>query len=165
MTAGTLISVTSLVPGDHLTFYIGWNDIFDWHSFKIDLPSSLICLDAPYGVIPAWLAPLLVPYCRPIMDCPALRTPSSKFLLFSLATLTPRAGPSQDFFWAWKHSLEWKYGARCFAVTDKMLYLNSDWRIKGCCTILYLSFQNDLSILTLNFWNPPKFQKWIKFNI
>ena len=49
-------------------------------------PSSLICLLAPYGVIPAWLAPLLVPYCRPIIDCPAFRTSSSKFLLFSLAT-------------------------------------------------------------------------------
>ena len=67
-----------------------------------DSPSSLICREAPYGVIPAWLAPLLVPYWSPIMDCPAFNVSSSKFRLFSLATLTPRAGPSQDFFWAWE---------------------------------------------------------------
>ena len=35
------------------------------------LPSGLICLDAPYGVMPAWLAPLLLPYCRPIKLSPA----------------------------------------------------------------------------------------------
>ena len=103
-------------------------------STSLDSPSGLICLPAPYGVIPAWLAPLLVPYCSPIMDWPAFSVSSLKFLLFSLATLTPRAGPSQDFFWALRIRTLVSWGER-FETSLPCRQERTDWPqpCRGSC--------------------------------
>ena len=51
---------------------------------------------------PAWEASLLVPYCRPMTPCPALRVSLEKARLFSVDTFTPKAGPEKPVFWAWR---------------------------------------------------------------
>lgn len=51
------------------------------------------------------------------MDWPAFSVSSLKFLLFSLATLTPRAGPSQDFFWALKNRTLVSWSVEHFEIT------------------------------------------------
>lgn len=53
---------------------------------------KMIFLDAPI-LLPAWLAPLLVPACKPMMDSPALNCSSVKSRLFSSDGRGPKNGP------------------------------------------------------------------------
>lgn len=69
-------------------------------NIKLKLPSGSICLVCPNAVIPDWLAPLLLPYCSPIILLLSANCSAVKDRLFSSATLTPNTGPLNCFFCA-----------------------------------------------------------------
>ena len=68
------------------------------------IPSGRICRVVPYAVIPAWLAPLLLPYCRPMIRLLSANCSCVNSRGFSSATFTPIWGPRNPFFCAYFHA-------------------------------------------------------------
>lgn len=96
--------------------------IFPWHNPKMtfwysmaiveDAPGLSVCFAHSYYTVqsiidlafpkfcPAWVAPLLLPICKPITLVPAFSCSSVNSLLFSVASVGPRVGPPYPFLWA-----------------------------------------------------------------